>query len=84
MYIWALFIPVLVALAALAISPWWLMALFVYPLQVVRIAARQAWRAGEPAVRAVCGNRQVPAVSREPAVPSRSAAQPERRLIEYK
>ena len=40
MYIWALFIPALVALAALAISPWWLMALFVYPLQVVRIALR--------------------------------------------
>jgi GT2 family glycosyltransferase len=39
-FIWTLLIPALVLVAALAISPWCLAGLLLYPIQVVRIAMR--------------------------------------------
>jgi GT2 family glycosyltransferase len=39
-YIWAVIIPALVFIASIVVSGWCLLGLFVYPLQVARIALR--------------------------------------------
>jgi GT2 family glycosyltransferase len=47
-WLYGFFLPVLVLVAALAVSPWALLALLVYPLLLVRIAAGRRRSHGDP------------------------------------
>lgn len=41
--VWGLVIPVLILALAIGHSPWWLLGLLLYPVQVLRVAARGRW-----------------------------------------